>query len=150
MLMGWAWTGATCESISGCNATDIYGVDWSGSLHSSYTSCLKDCHPTTRLYEPDPGQAGVKNSIRVGGVPQGEVVRLVKSKTLGSSTVTGCNGATMNLENPKVVGQGVANAKGNVKFKRKVSANLSGKYLYYQAINVDTCEVSNLVSHYYY
>ena len=127
MAMGWAWTGVTCESVSGCGPTDTYGVDWSDALHSSYNACLKDCSATARLYQPDPGQAGVKNKIRVGGIPQGDTVQLFKSRKVGMTNIAGCGGEVLNLKNPKLVGSGTANAKGNVKFKRKMSSGLVNK-----------------------
>jgi hypothetical protein len=150
MLMGWAWTGSTCESISGCGATDGDGVDWSYELHSDYTTCLKSCHPTTRLYPPTPGGSGMKNTVRIGGVPTGDTVRLYKSTRVGEKALSSCPGAVLNLKNPDKLGEGVANGKGNVKFKRKVPASMSNKRLYLQAVNMDTCEVSNLVAHDFY
>lgn len=150
MLMGWAWTGASCEPISGCGPTDSYGVDWSGSFHATNSACLKDCTGSIRLYSPDPGQAGVSNTIRVGGLSQGDSVDLYKSRKVGQTAVTGCRSEVLNLRNPKRIATGTANAKGNVKFKRKISANLTGKLIRYQAVNTDTCEVSNLMEHTYF
>ena len=147
MAMGWAWTGATCEKISGCGPDDMYGVDWSNSFYSSYGQCLKACHETTRLYSPDPGVAGERNKIRIGGVPEGERVRLYMSFKLGQKTLAGCSDATLNLKQPDKLGEGVANAKGNVKFRRKIPSGMSGQRVYFQAVNWETCEVSNLVAH---
>lgn len=147
MAMGWSWTGATCEAISGCGPDDMYGVDWSSEFHQSYGKCLKACHATTRLYLPDPGVAGERNQIRVGGLPEGERARLYISLKVGEKELSGCPGAVLNLKQPDRLGEGEANAKGNVKFRRKIPANMAGERVYFQAVNWDTCEVSNLVTH---
>jgi len=146
MLMGWAWTGSTCESISGCGPTDDDGVDWSYELYGSYSRCLKSCNSGPRLYEPNPGVAGVKNAIRVGGVPMGDSVRLYTSLKVGEKALSGCPGAVLNLKKPDKLGKSVANAKGNAKFRSKIPASTAGNRVYFQAVNMDTCEVSNLLT----
>jgi hypothetical protein len=147
MAMGWAWTGATCEDISGCGPDDMYGVDWSSSFYQSYGKCLKSCQKTTRLYTPDPGVVGERNKVRIGGVPEGERVRLFMSMKVGEKTLSGCPGAVVNLMKPDKLGERVANAKGNVKFRNDIPKNMAGETVYFQAVNWDTCEVSNLLAH---
>ena len=45
MVLGIAWTGETCETLSGCD-WEVDGVDYSPYFYDDYTSCVSSCGDT--------------------------------------------------------------------------------------------------------
>lgn len=100
------------------------------------------------LSDPDPGLAAATSTIIVTNADSGDLVGLGLAVALGSTSVGGiCPGLGIELANPVLAGTKITDAFGIAKFSGYVPASLVGVTLYFQALDVSACEVTNLVAH---
>jgi len=96
---------------------------------------------------PVPGVAGTLNEWNVSdGTPGADVIVAV-SGNLGATPVPGCPGVTLGIAGPTAVANGVVDASGDAVLSRNVPAGVSGRSVYFQAVETSTCRVSPLVPH---
>lgn len=100
------------------------------------------------LLGPQPGTAGAVNSFRVRGATPGAPVGLVVG--LGGPFVIGagnCAGTVLETGTPKLRAPGTANATGGAQIDVSLPIAASDRIVFFQAIALDTCEVSNPVAY---
>ncbi|MBL1217059.1 MAG: hypothetical protein D8M59_06130 [Planctomycetes bacterium] len=93
-------------------------------------------------HPPTPGFAGGVNSVEVHGCNPGASVQLFYSTSTGTTTVPGCPGVCLNLQNAKTAGVKTADANGVASWSGSVGSGLKGKTAYHQAVDKSTCCVS--------
>lgn len=99
------------------------------------------------LDPPDPGMAGMNNTLRAHGGTSGERVYFVYGLRSGSTSVPGCPGVTVEIDNPQIAGRDRADANGDAELTVFVPGSASGRRVFLQAVERATCSVSNLVDH---
>ena len=98
------------------------------------------------LLGPQPGLAGVENTLTVNGATAGGAVNLYWGFLPGSTPVALCPDLTVPIQTPFVV-QGTADNAGNVTFTVDVPPEASGYTVFMQAVDLSTCTPSKLVVH---
>ncbi len=99
------------------------------------------------LTGPVPGQPDMTNSLEVNGAAAGDRITFAYGFSQGSTNVSGCPGLTVDIRNPKIVGQANANGSGTAALKFFVPKQASGVKVRFQAGSRANCEVSNVVVH---
>lgn len=99
------------------------------------------------LASPEPGNAGEVNTVTVGNAEPGHRIYLAYGVNPGMSTIPGCPGATVLIDDPRVAGSAIADATGEATLSGFVPAAASGQTLRLQAVDPARCEVSNVVTH---
>ncbi|MFG0330744.1 MAG: right-handed parallel beta-helix repeat-containing protein [Phycisphaerales bacterium] len=101
------------------------------------------------IREPGPF-TGRSGEIPFGGARPGDRVYFAYSFQTGREKVSICPGVFTDLEAPVGIGTSVADEQGaGFSPSRVVREAARGRVMYFQALNLDTCEVSNLVSQYF-
>ena len=93
------------------------------------------------MADPTPGIAGQSNDLCTSNGQAGATVRFAYSFVLGS-TSTPCG--IVALESPLLAGSAVADQNGDACLTGAVPNGAGGRTLFFQAIEVDTCERSNV------
>ncbi len=104
--------------------------------------------PLNLLLEgPYPNVAGHKNhfDVYLGSKPD-HVVRLYGSYSTGNAAIPECPGVSLNLGAPwRLLGESRTDFKGRVEFAPIIPSGLTGRTVYFSAVEVDVCRVSNLL-----
>ena len=133
-----------CDGNGVSDVTDLAG----DAAHDLDGNRILDRCQGLVLGPPRPGLAGRDNTFEAAGqIDPGEGVRFFWSDREGSGAVPGCPGVSLGIERPRRLGQeaGVP-AGGYAATDARVAAGFAGRTLYYQALNVDQCMVSNVVA----
>lgn len=105
-------------------------------------------YPLNLLLEgPYPNIAGHKNhfDVYLGSKPD-HAVRLYASYSTGNAAIPECPGLSLNLGTPwRMLGEARTDFKGRVEFAPIIPSGLSGRTVYFSAVEVDACRVSNLL-----
>jgi hypothetical protein len=96
---------------------------------------------------PDPGTAGVVNTLTATCGTAGEPIFFVFGVSEGTTRVPGCPGVDLGIANPRILGSSVADADGVASFNQFVPNVAAGVSVLLQAVDPATCRVSNLVQH---
>ncbi len=112
---------------------------------SGYVSVFSG--PDFELLGPVPGTAGKINQFAAGGALPGSRVFFVYSLRTGSTGVPGCPGLSVDLRGPEVFASVTSDAAGFVSLEVFVPGAAAGRTVYFQAVDLDGCQVSNLVTH---
>jgi len=99
------------------------------------------------LAPPTPGTAGTDNTFDFHGGLPGNKVYLVYGFSHGSTLIPGCGGATVDISSPKAAWNGTVDGNGNASFTASVPPSASGLGVLLQAVEPESCRVSNLVEH---
>jgi len=91
-----------------------------------------------------PGQAGTVNTIEVEGGTPGQNTTFAYALVTGSFNVPGCAGLTVDLNWPTVLGSGTADGTGHAELSMMVPAVASGLTAHVQAVELATCQKTNL------
>lgn len=127
---------------------DITGLAWNTTTNS-YTAFLAERNPLV-LAPPSPGLAGVVNTFDVTGAQPGATVYLVYGLQRGTTDLQQwCVGEALGMRNGTIGAQAVANGNGVAVPSGLTPANGSGHTVYYQAVELRSCRVSNLVTYTY-
>ncbi|MEQ1571111.1 MAG: hypothetical protein ABMA64_36110 [Myxococcota bacterium] len=94
---------------------------------------------------PSPGHTGQPNDLVVMSSSAGSTVKVAVSTTLGAWAVPGCGGVELGLQAPVKFDGATASVLGAAVATRNVPVAFAGSILYFQAYEVGTCRVSNLV-----
>lgn len=106
-----------------------------------------NCTPINlHLDPPQPGVAGVVNTLHAGCSGPGRLVTFAYSMNYGATQMAGCPGVVFSLASPiTFAGQLYADASGNATLSTLVPARARGLTLFLQAADLSVCEISNLV-----
>jgi len=91
-----------------------------------------------------PGIAGQTNGIRLTGATPGDRYAFVYGLERGEEDVPGCDDLEVDIEDPLLVGTATADALGEVTLVRSVAPALSGRMILLQAVNLTTCEKTDV------
>ncbi|MEM7352781.1 MAG: matrixin family metalloprotease [Acidobacteriota bacterium] len=102
--------------------------------------------PGGYVHSVTPGTAGANNTFSVSGATPGQTTFFVFGLNPGSFNVPGCPGATVGMSDVNILSTSVADGAGNATFGPIfVGGGLSGVTVLFQAVELSTCTVSNLV-----
>ncbi len=134
------------EDVNGSGQIVGYAYDTADQTLKAYVAT-----PTPLvLAPPTPGIAGVMNSFMVTGANPGSTVRLVYGTRAGTSDLSRwCRGEQLEMRNPAVGATAAANVSGIAMPSAVTPAGGSGVTVRYQALELDSCRVSNLVTYTY-
>ncbi len=93
-----------------------------------------------------PGQAGVLNTWKVTGATPGETNHFIYGTQPGSRPVPGCPGQTVGIGGLRILATPVADANGEATFSLFVPASLAGSTFLFQAVELTSCSVSQLLT----
>ena len=112
----------------------------------SFPSCTGNPVDFT-LLNTDPGIAGQVNDFPTtnGNPNTGKVFLFGRAQGTSPITVGPCS-TTTGLDNPRVFGFALADANGDATFSRSLPAVLASRTLHFQAVDIQPCEVSNVVT----
>ncbi|MFG0330742.1 MAG: right-handed parallel beta-helix repeat-containing protein [Phycisphaerales bacterium] len=123
---------------------------WVGSFPDIGAFEYQGQTPEFTLRPPKDSRVGENNHVPFGGASPGERVVVAYSLRTGREKVSICPGVFTDLDAPISLGESVANEFGfGVSRSMTVPRSARGRVMYFQALNLDACEVSNLVSHYW-
>ncbi len=100
-----------------------------------------------RLAPPDPGTAGVSNTLTATEAEPGSRVYFIYSMSEGSTAVPNCPGVEVELRRPVTAGSAVADGNGAAQLVRFVPGGASGRTVHIQAVDAAACRTSNHVVH---
>jgi hypothetical protein len=99
------------------------------------------------LSSPSPGIAGQVNDFRVTGAHPGTVVMLVGGRNKGPTRLAEvCPTTTLRIRGHGI-GNSVVDPQGNAEIRVSLSQVQPGETVHFEAIDINSCELSNLVSH---
>lgn len=98
------------------------------------------------LGDPVPGLAGQANTLTADNCTSGRRVYFIAGARAGLTQVPGCD-ITVDIRQPEILGSSVANGDGFTSISANVPAAYSGRTFLLQAVERDTCRVSNLVQY---
>ncbi len=102
------------------------------------------------LAPPSPGVAGVVNDFRVAGANPGATVHVVYGTRAGTTDLSQwCLGRQLGMRSPTVGDTAVADASGVAVGSGLTPAGGSGVTVRYQAVELESCRVSDLVTYTY-
>ena len=132
--------------VSGFWATGLYQVaDGSGIYRSKVFSWS---WPATRYIElpiPGPGEGEWTVSLR-GATPSGSVALVADLRPGVLELPEPCPGTELRIERPTLVLRQTADAEGVSDFVLTVPPQASGRTVIFQAIDLDTCSETNVVT----
>ncbi len=97
------------------------------------------------LLGPTPGGVGMDNQFAAGGATPGSTVHFVYAFSSGSTNVPGCPGLTLDLRSPQLFASVPSDADGFARLEVFIPSAASGHVIFFQAVEVDGCQVSNQV-----
>lgn len=97
---------------------------------------------------PEPGRAGVTNTISAYGAKPGvRLVHFLYSLREGQTNVPGCPGVVLFLQRPVLLGSDVADSNGVATINVFVPGAARGVTVVLQALELDLCNESNAIFH---
>jgi hypothetical protein len=99
------------------------------------------------LSAPAPGIAGQTNSITATWPVEGETVYFAYSLSTGSTPIPGCTGETAGLSAPQILGVAAVAANGEATIQFSVPQAAAGLTVYFQALQRDSCSLSDVIQH---
>ncbi len=102
--------------------------------------------PCLTLFAPVPGLAdSVNELLSVGGSPGGPQQIFVGFSAGASGVfVPGCGNLTLDIQDASLRGRAVADGSGEATFDMFLPRGFGGRKLFFQVVDRDTCELSNL------
>jgi len=96
---------------------------------------------------PKPGVAGVSNEwVTVNSTP-GQLTYFIYGFTPGSTAIPGCPGVSVGMADINILATDTADANGNASTNFTVPGGASGLAVIFQAVELATCEVSNVYTY---
>lgn len=96
---------------------------------------------------PRPGLAGQRNSLIATGASAGERVFFAYGMQTGSTAVPGCPGLSVDIRNAALAGSAIADADGTARVEVSVPAAARNQSVLLQAVEADSCALSNVAIH---
>ncbi len=137
------------KRVSGIN--DAGWIVGTGKHHGSFgTAFLMIPRYEFRTTGLVPGLAGETNMIHAyNATPDGRVV-FAYGYSRGTFTLHRvCPGVTIDINKPSLVGTTFADADGNATLERFVSPTLENVTIYFQAIDIESCQTSPVLVHHF-
>ncbi|MCB9663808.1 MAG: DUF4215 domain-containing protein [Alphaproteobacteria bacterium] len=97
------------------------------------------------VFRPQPGQAGVENTVLVQGATPGEVVSLAFGLRPGTFDLPPCPGLRLPFEGARLAASGVAGDDGRVLLSMTPPAWAAGNVAGFVPVELGTCRQGNLV-----
>lgn len=94
---------------------------------------------------PNPGTAGVSNTLTTTDATPGARVYFVYALEAGSVAVPNCPGVEVELTHPIIAGSAIADGDGIAQVVRFVPAAASGRTIHLQSVEASGCRTSNHV-----
>jgi len=124
------------------NAGEIVGWGWyNGDAHAFLLSPIGPFE----MLPPQPGIAGQMNRFQVENATPFITIYFVYGMQDGSTQIPGCSGVYVEIANPVLFGQGVADVIGTAYIDKMVPGAAAGRTIFLQAVNHAYCETTNLV-----
>ncbi|MFG0330000.1 MAG: PQQ-binding-like beta-propeller repeat protein [Phycisphaerales bacterium] len=101
--------------------------------------------PELRLFGPEPGVAGARNTLLVTGGAIGEPVYFGYGFRAGVTNVPGCPGVVLDIDRPTLAGTAITGIDGDALLDAFVPASASGRRILLQAVERESCLVTPLV-----
>ncbi len=98
------------------------------------------------LGAPSPGVAGGLNDLQITGSDPGREVVLTMGTRPGTKTIGQCPGVLLDIENARRVDKELSDAIGVAGLQSTVPGRFAGRTLRFQAWEIGTCRVSNVVT----
>jgi hypothetical protein len=120
-------------------------VDTGNSIIAQVVQTVKGIAPgeaPVSLSEPSPGIAGQLNTFQVSGATGNGQVVIVFGLATGSTPSGACSGVDFGIDAAAQVGSAFASAQGNALVSAQVPAGASGITAYFQALDLERCELS--------
>ena len=116
-------------------------------LHTNTAFLMSPVDLTMTLEGPQPGTAGMRNTITITGTTPGKTVYFLYALHGGGTRIPGCDIQVnaLQLENPTVIGTAIANANGEATITRNVPLIASNQTILFQAVVQNQCAISQLV-----
>jgi hypothetical protein len=99
-----------------------------------------------RLADPSPGQAGVINHFQVNGATGNGAFYIAYGTATGLTSVGLCAAADFGIDQAQMLGNGTASSDGVGIISIMVPSAASGVTAYFQALDVERCELSTVNS----
>ncbi len=106
---------------------------------------LADVSLEITLLDPVPGIAGQLNRLTTTNGTSGRRIYFIYSLRSGTTNIPGCNGVFVNMTQPTIAGDAVADGNGEASLELHVPQAASGRSVRLQSVERATCRVSNLV-----
>lgn len=120
--------------------TQAFG-NLSGPIYPTFVPDIKGV-----LHPPDPGIAGVTNTLTITGATAGHTMYFVYAFTPGSTPVPGCGGVVVDLTNPQIAGSTIVAADRSATISSFVPNAASGRTVFIQGVELESCDVTNRVA----
>jgi hypothetical protein len=98
------------------------------------------------LTGPQPGVTGQANAFTATQASPGGTVFFLRSFTAGQRTLPAC-GIDLGLGNPRLLGSATADATGVAVIERFIPIALSSRTVFFQAVQVSSCRLSNVIEY---
>lgn len=141
LINGEGWDLASAQVIN--DLGQIAGFGYSRNEPVMFLATPVDV-PMAALIGPSPGIAGAFNELEVVEAEPGADVLLVYGFSMGETTLPECGDVTVDIAAPRGI-LARADEAGHVEFRGYIPPEGRGKTLLFQAVDLSTCYVSNLV-----
>lgn len=124
-------------------------VDTGTSLLAQVVQTIEGVNPgevPLSLGDPVPGIAGQVNTFQVSGATGSGQIVIVYGLALGSTASGVCSGVDFGIDAAQQVGAGFASTNGNALVSANVPAGAAGMTAYFQALDLERCELSDVTS----
>ncbi|KAA3607223.1 MAG: hypothetical protein DWQ01_16125 [Planctomycetota bacterium] len=101
--------------------------------------------PKMSLGNPLPGVAGQFNSLKLRRAEPFTMAHFTYGFSAGLSPIPNCSTKFVEIANATVFASVVTDFQGEATLNQQVSAAMAGRQVYLQALQIDPCQVSNLV-----
>ena len=129
---------------NGNGTSDVEDIANQTSADTNGNNIPDECEGELTMLPPQPGIAGQQNTFSVSGAAPGEEISFVAGRVAGSSQVPGCPGA-FGIQEIVPLGSAVADASGSASISRELPGPLSGRNVFFQAVERGSCRISNLL-----
>jgi FG-GAP repeat protein len=100
-----------------------------------------------RMTQITPGVTGISNTVEIEGGTPGQDSTFAYGFVTGSFSVPGCPGLSVELAFPNLIASVPADALGHAEVSSFVPAAVSGRTVYLQAVELSTCQKTNMLAH---
>jgi len=100
--------------------------------------------PMTTVIGPTPGRAGELNTIEVVEGTPGAEIRVFHGTASGKSAIDGCPDGVVDIADPRSVLL-IADEAGRATMHLYIDEAARGKRLFFQAVDLSNCDVTNLI-----
>jgi len=120
-----------------------------GEDRHTYWDDFSLCFPCSGLVlsAPIPGVSCTLNRMDATGATPSATVYLTYGLQGGVTPVPGCTGLTIDILQPMVAGSVLADSSGTALFLGYVPCGAAGRTILFQAVELQSCRRSNLISH---